>query len=162
MLHVYCDGSITGSHWGKKNEKNTPAFGWTGWVVQTPEGVVLHHSSEALGTDETMSANVSEYTAVKHALRWLIVNDHRLHALKVFSDSQLVMFQLSGKYNCHVPRLLVLRDHVRKLAALFPQVTYNWIPREQNRYADFLTKSLHNGGAVPQVPVPAEILARHR
>jgi ribonuclease HI len=124
--------------------------------------VILHHSSEALGSDATMSANVSEYTAVKHALRWLIANGHRLHALKVHSDSQLVMFQLSGKYNVHVERLKGLRDHVRQLAKLFPQVTYHWIPREQNRYADFMSKTLHGGGSVPPVPVPPEIIASHR
>lgn len=153
MLTVFCDGSIVGSHWAKKGNKDSPAYGWTGWVIKAQDGLHIHHSAESLGTDATMSANVAEYSAVKSSMRWLLVNGFRLDDLKIHSDSQLVMFQLSGKYNCHNERLKVFRDHILDLAKFFPSVAYHWIPREQNKEADFLSKAINPdhgfGGCVP-------------
>lgn len=148
MLSVFCDGSITGSHWGKKGQKDGPPHLWCGWVAKTLEGAIVHHHSVDMGEWPGGSANVAEYMAVRSALRWL-AGDHRRQALRIHSDSQLVMCQLSGKYNTHDATLRKWRDHVRELAALFPHVTYNWIPREQNREADVLSKGFQIFGRVP-------------
>lgn len=155
MLHAYCDGSITGSHWAAKGQQDTPAHGWSGWVIKDEDGQVVTYGSLALGTDETMSANVAEYGAVRCALRWLITRHYRDEPVLVHSDSQLVMFQLSGKYQANVERLRNFRDHIRQLERLFPKgVTYQWNPRDEldgNRQADFLSKCLQEkyGAEIP-------------
>jgi ribonuclease HI len=107
-----------------------------------------------MGECPTGSGNLAEYGAVSSVLRWLAQNGFRDHVIEVRSDSQLIVNQLSGKYNCHDDRLRKLRDHVREIAALFPRVTYVWIPREENRYADAMSKALQNGGTLPPVPLP--------
>ena len=148
---VYCDGSITGSHWAKKADKNSPAVGWSGWVVCQEDRTVIHHHSLHLGSLPEMSANVAEYMAVRSALHWLS-KEFVTRPIHVHSDSQLVMRQLSGVYQVHNELLQKMHAHVSKLASLFPRVTYTWIPREQNTYADHMSKALQNGGAIPPVP----------
>lgn len=148
MLNVFCDGSITGSHWGKKGHKDGPPHLWCGWVAKSTDGAIVHHHSLDMGEWPGGSANIAEYMAVRSALRWLAAN-HRGQAITVHSDSQIVMYQLSGKYNCHNPILLKWRDHVRVLAGLFPRVTYTWIPREQNTEADVLSKGFQLFGRIP-------------
>lgn len=148
-INVWCDGSITGSHWAPKGQKDTLPHAWSGWVAKTPEGEVIHHDSLDLGEREYFSANVSEYMAVRAALYWLRLHGRTDAAVRIHSDSQLVMRQLTGQYNCNVPRLQILRDAVLKLAADFPRVTYHWIRREENKEADHLSKALQTFGYVP-------------
>lgn len=158
MLYVFCDGSITGSHWAKKSERDSPAFGWSGWVVQDESGVIHHHSM-ALGTHPLMSANVAEYMAVRSALYWLGSRHFRDETVLVHSDSQLVMRQLSGEYQIHNERLKRFHKDVKSLEKVFPKVIYRWIPREQNRYADFMSKCLQTeyGGVIPPVPLSPDL-----
>jgi ribonuclease HI len=148
MLNVYCDGSITGSHWAKKGQKDTLPHLWCGWVAKTTEGAIVHHHSIDMGEWPGGSANVAEYMAVRSALRWLALN-HRGEIVKVHSDSQLVMCQLSGEYRCNNEILVKWRNHVRTLAALFRGVIYKWIPREENREADVLSKGFQLFGRIP-------------
>jgi ribonuclease HI len=148
MLSVWCDGSVTGGPWGKKGNTD-PVHSWAGWFVKDQEGRVLHHHSLDLGTGPGRSGNFSEYLAVRSALFWLRSNGYTKEELLIHSDSQLVQRQLSGQYNVHDPRLLQLRDHVRELAKAFPQVTYQWVRREENREADLLSKALQTWKRLP-------------
>lgn len=148
MLKVYCDGSITGSHWAPKGQKDTLPHCWSGWVVKDAQDRHLHHHSLDLGEHPLNSANVAEYVAVRSALLW-VVRNHPLDAVRVYSDSQLVMRQLSGAYACHNERLAILKKSCEALAARLPSVTYTWIPREENQEADMMSKALQVWGYVP-------------
>lgn len=148
VLTVYCDGSITGSHWAKKGQKHTLPHAWAGWVAYDSDGNHVHHHSLDVGENESYSANVAEYFAVRSALHW--VSKNVPHAgVHVKSDSQLVMRQLSGLYHCHDDKLRVLLVECRRLAALLPFVKYEWIRREQNVEADYMSKALQIWGRVP-------------
>jgi ribonuclease HI len=149
VLRVFCDGSIVGGHWGKKTGPKTTPRIYAGWYAQAEDGSLVNHHCWYMGSFETASANVAEYGAVRSALYWLKSNGYSNQALLVHSDSQLVMCQLSGAYNTHEPRLVLLRDHVRELAKTFPRVTYKWIRREENQTADVLSKALQLWDHVP-------------
>lgn len=161
VLHVFCDGSITGGAWAKKAERHTTPHGWSGWVVKLPDGTVVNHHSIDLGQADYMSGNIAEYMALRSALRWLR-ETHQDFNLMVFSDSQLVLRQMTGEYRCYKPQLVILRDACRELATTFPSVSYHWIGRDQNRYADFMSKALQTLGFVPEVPVPPEVIEEWR
>lgn len=148
MLHVWCDGSIVDGPWGSKDRKHLPPHGYAGWVVKTPEGEHVHHHALDLGDGPGRSGNFSEYLAVRSALFWL-KNNRPLDAVVIHSDSQLIVNQMSGNWNCFVPGLVVLRDACRALAAVLPSVRYKWVPREENREADVLSKALVDFGYVP-------------
>src|SRR4051812_11298866 len=99
-LIVHCDGSITGSHWAKKGQKHTLPHAWAGWVAYDAKGNHVHHHSLDVGENPVYSANVAEYFAVRSALYWM-TKHNPLDGARVKSDSQLVMRQLGGQYNCH-------------------------------------------------------------
>jgi ribonuclease HI len=149
MISVWCDGSITGGHWGKKKGPKTTAHCYSGWVAKDESGTPVHYICFDLGEKEDYSANVAEYFAVRSALWWLGTHGYQNQAIFVHSDSQLVMSQLSGTYNTYDARLIIMRDAVRWLAGKFPSVTYKWIPREENVEADVLSKGTQIWGRVP-------------
>src|ERR1700693_4891869 len=58
--------------------------------------------------------NVAEYVALMEALQCaLSLNARRLH---VYSDSEIVVKQMTGEYKCHSPRFYSLNWTCRKLA----------------------------------------------
>lgn len=134
MLLIHCDGSIA--------DQNPGGRGFTGWVIQAESGEVIRCGSNALGTHPEMSNNVAEYGAVLAALNHLVATGQTTQGLRVFSDSQLIVRQLTGEYRCAKPVLRYLRDVIWSLAKKFPSAEYIWIPREQNKEADRLSKSL--------------------
>jgi ribonuclease HI len=143
VLEVFCDGSITGSHWAKADNKDSLPHAWCGWWVRNEGGnVAIHWSSIDLGEAKYMSANVAEYMAVRAALRWIVGSPWSRAVVKIHSDSQTVINQLTGHYNCYDEKLKLLRDSCLKLAQLLPYVKYKWIRREENREADVLSKAL--------------------
>jgi ribonuclease HI len=142
MIRVWCDGSVTGGAWGKKTGPKEPVRCWFGWIARAADDSIVKTMSGALGEIPDGSANISEYAAVRHALIWLKVNGWTDHAITVYSDSQLIINQLSGKWQTLEPRLMSLRDKTRETAKAFPKVHYQWIPREANKEADQLSKAL--------------------
>src|SRR5262250_901706 len=79
--------------------------------------------------------NVAEYLALLEALqRALELNASRLH---VYSDSQVVVRQMMGHYNCRSPRLYSLHWLCRKLAHSL-EFSISHIGREQNAEANRL------------------------
>ncbi len=162
-LKIFADGSISRGYWGSKETKHLPALCWAGWVVYRDTGEWLAHHSVALGEVPNASANFSEYAAVSSVLRWLGNHGHTDQALTIHSDSQIIIRQLSGEYQCHDPRLKALRDHVRELARRFPKVSYVWIRREQNKYADVMSKALQDGGVgIPETELSEEVLRKRK
>lgn len=134
MLYVNCDGSITGG--------NPGGCGYTGFVVKDANGNVLHRHSDYLGVHKYMSNNVAEYGAVLSALLWLRKTDHTDEDVVIMSDSQLVIRQLEGRWQCVHPVLTRLKKSIETAARGFPHVGYVWVPREHNQEADIMSKSL--------------------
>jgi ribonuclease HI len=88
-------------------------------------GAIIHQESGFLGTSTN---NVAEYMAVIHALSWLAhATGGHVH---IYSDSELVIRQLSGKYAVRKPHLALLYRDVSALSRKFESVTYHSVPRE--------------------------------
>ena len=79
--------------------------------------------------------NVAEYVALLEALQHALALKAR--ALRVYSDSEVVVRQMTGEYDCSSPRLAALNFVCRKLArSLEFSITY--LPREHNHEANRL------------------------
>jgi ribonuclease HI len=79
--------------------------------------------------------NVAEYLALVEALQSaLALNARKLH---VYSDSEVVVRQMLGDYNCRSPRLYSLHWICRKLARSL-DFSISHIPRHENREANRL------------------------
>ena len=88
--------------------------------------------------------NVAEYLALLEALqRALQLNARKLH---VYSDSQVVVRQMLGSYNCRSPRLYSLHWICRKLARSL-DFSISHIRREHNVEANGLAGSAARRGA---------------
>lgn len=79
--------------------------------------------------------NVAEYLALLEALQCALALGAR--TLRVYSDSEVVVRQMRGEYNCRSPRLYTLNWTCRKLARSL-DFSIIHIPREQNAEANQL------------------------
>ena len=79
--------------------------------------------------------NVAEYVALLEALQHAI--SVKASTLHVYSDSEVVVKQMTGEYNCRSPRLHSLNWTCRKLARSV-DFSIAHVPRERNREANEL------------------------
>jgi ribonuclease HI len=82
--------------------------------------------------------NVAEYAALMEALQYAVsLKAQRLH---VYSDSEVVVRQMTGQYVCRSPRLYSLHWTCRKLARAL-KFSISHVPRENNAEANGLAQS---------------------
>jgi ribonuclease HI len=101
--------------------------------VTTPEGAVV---AELYGYLGRASNNVAEYQALIHALKYAL--DRGARRVKVFSDSELVVRQISGQYRVKHADMIPLHGKARGLLARFEEASVSHVRREQNKDADRL------------------------
>jgi probable phosphoglycerate mutase len=82
------------------------------------------------------SNNVAEYQALIHALRWALARGER--RVRVFSDSELVVRQIEGRYKVKHPDMVPLHREAKSLLQRFEVATVSHVRREENREADAL------------------------
>lgn len=121
QLVAYVDGGCHGS----------PGPSGIGVVIEKANGEKVR-IAKWIGHQDN---NVAEYVALLEALQHAI--DSNAKALHVFSDSELVVKQMKGEYECRSPRLYSLNWTCRKLArALEFRIIH--IRRELNEEANRL------------------------
>lgn len=113
-MYVYTDGASRGN----------PGAAACAYVFATPDGTVLGTDGTYLG--ETTN-NRAEYEAVKLAL----VNAGDVHggAIRLHSDSQLVINQLTGEWRVKSPNLKPLYDDVLALSDRYDDLALRHVPR---------------------------------
>jgi len=142
-LVAYVDG---GSH-------GSPGPSGIGVVIEKPDGELIR-IAKWIGHHDN---NVAEYAALLEALRCAL--ELKATALHVYSDSELVVKQMTGEYACRSPRLYSLNWTCRKLArSLKFRIAH--IPRERNQEANRLANHAARSRTQPSVmvvptPVPA-------
>jgi ribonuclease HI len=102
------------------------------------------HVSDAKGAERAAlygylgraSNNVAEYQALIHALRWALRQGERRVA--VFSDSELVVRQVEGRYKVKHPDMIPLHREATSLLRRFEAASVTHVRREQNKDADRL------------------------
>ncbi|MET7568779.1 bifunctional RNase H/acid phosphatase [Streptomyces sp. NPDC005492] len=123
---------------------NPGPAGYGSVVIDAATGETLAEAAEYIGVTTN---NVAEYRGLLAGLRAAHALDPtaRVH---VRMDSKLVVEQMSGRWKIKHPAMKPLAAEV---AAVFPadQVTYEWIPREQNKHADRLANEAMDSGAEP-------------
>ena len=82
--------------------------------------------------------NVAEYVALLEALQCALLL--KAKALRVFSDSEVMVKQMSGEYRCRSPRLYSLNWICRKLAGTL-DFSISHVRREDNTEANSLATS---------------------
>jgi len=102
-----------------------------GVVMQLADGEKIR-ISKWIGHQDN---NVAEYVALLEALQHALVLNAK--TLRVFSDSEVVVRQMTGQYACRSPRLYSLHWTCRKLAGSL-NFSISHIDREHNSEANQL------------------------
>lgn len=127
MIEIWIDGLC---------EPVMPASARTaclGFVIKQ-DGKTLSEGSEVIGTGESMTNNVAEYTALIRALERIRRLGLDNEKIVLMSDSQLVVGQIVWGWKIKKEHLLPLYSKAKILAAEM-DVTFKLIPREENEEA---------------------------
>lgn len=124
MIEVYTDG---------RAEPN-PGLGTYGYVIYE-DGRRVKSDHGLAGRDVTN--NYAEYFCLIKALRHL--EARRDEEITVFSDSTLLVNQMSGKWRFKKGTYSEKYLEAKELMVGFARLKFVWIPREKNSEADELT-----------------------
>lgn len=102
-------------------------------------GKTVYEDSGVVGRGEDMTSNVGEYTALVRALEKIRSLKLDKEKIIVRSDSRLVAIGMSQNWKIKAPRVLPLYTKAKTLASGM-NITFQWIPREQNEEADGLCR----------------------
>ena len=120
---------------------NPGPAGYGSVVLDAATGETLVERAEYIGV---ATNNVAEYRGLLAGLRAARDLDPSA-AVRVRMDSKLVVEQMSGRWKIKHPDMKPL---AAEAARVYPpgQVTYEWIPREQNKHADRLANEAMDAG----------------
>lgn len=90
--------------------------------------------------------NIAEYYGLVAALDYAVT--HSIRALRVRSDSELLVRQMQGRYRVKNEDLKPLHEHAKKLVRGLDYFVIEHIMREQNSDADALANVALDGGSV--------------
>lgn len=139
-LVAYIDGGARGN----------PGPAGFGVLVTDQSGDRLAGLSEYLGHQTN---NFAEYSGLLAALKFAV--GHPSRALKVISDSELLVKQIRGEYKVKNPVLQELHRQAKSLIAQLNWFSIQHVLREKNREADRLANEAMDKGSGKSTPAPA-------
>jgi ribonuclease HI len=121
--------------------RGNPGPAGYGVAIQDPSGHPVAELSEYLGH---RTNNYAEYHGLLAALRYAAEN--QIKALKVISDSELMVRQMKGIYKVRHPELRKLYDEAQALLRRLQHFEIRHALREHNRVADRLANEAMDRG----------------
>lgn len=121
MFNLYFDG-------GKRQGYISLAF-----VVIDDKGKIVNKNSIKINTNK-LSANVAEYLSLFYGL--LEVYKSGIKKINIYGDSQLVIYQLQGRYGVKNKNMKYCYKLCQKMLSQFDYYKLHWIPRKYNSIAD--------------------------
>ena len=108
MYLIFCDSSV---------EPFNPrgVLTWA-FLVKRPGQGIIHQDTAIIGWGKPEHTNnLGEMTAVMAAVHWLTtLPEEDQHPVVLHSDSELIINQCSGIYNCREPNLRAILDLIEK------------------------------------------------
>jgi ribonuclease HI len=114
-------------------------------VLRDPEGKIALELAKNIGRETN---NVAEYFALLAALDYAAT--HNIAALRVRSDSELLVRQMQGRYKVKSPDLKPLHERASKLSRQLQYFAIEHVRRELNRDADALANVALDSAGVPK------------
>jgi ribonuclease HI len=123
-----------------------------GVVIRDPRGEVVAKLKKYIGRTTN---NVAEYYGLIAALDY--AQQHGIRALRVESDSELLVRQMQGQYKVKSPELRPLFERARKMSQTFASFKIDHVYRDQNAEADALAnEALDETSGRPAAPPKLE------
>ncbi len=121
--------------------RGNPGPAGYGVAITDPSGHPVAQLSEYLGH---RTNNYAEYQGLLAALRY--AGENRIKALKVISDSELMVRQMKGIYKVRHPELRQLYDQAQQLVRGLEHFEIRHALREHNKIADRLANQAMDRG----------------
>lgn len=126
MNQLFCDGGIIFNP-----DKKTGQICF-GFVLKENNKIIFQNAEYQI--DGTTP--IAEYLAVISGLKKAI--EMKIKDIEVFSDSRLVINQITKKWRVYEKTLKGLNFDVQFFSKQFDKISFSWIPREENRETDFI------------------------
>jgi ribonuclease HI len=110
--------------------------GGAGILLISPRGEMFEF---AIPMQPTVTNNQAEYEALLRGLQYL--RDAKAISVEIFGDSELVIKQLNGQYECRNDILRNYYEECKEILKSFQLVILEHIPRENNGEANRLAQS---------------------
>jgi len=133
MIEVHFDGACE-----PRNPGGVAAYGYVCKV-----GLVVIGQGSGLACQpwtDNASNNVAEYMGMVMALEFLICHGYIGSEVVVKGDSGLAINQMNGNMSVRSDRIVPLHRRAKELAGKFRDITFVWIPKEDNAEADSLSR----------------------
>ncbi len=114
-------------------------------VIRDPAGKVILELAKNIGRETN---NVAEYYALLAALDY--ATSHNISALRIRSDSELLVRQMQGRYKVKSADLKPLHERASKMAKQLGYFAIEHVRRELNRDADALANVALDQAGVPK------------
>ncbi len=114
-----------------------------GAIVLSPQRERLLVHSEyvpSVSLNGKTTNNIAEYMALIAILEFMLNSGLHNEEIKCVGDSKLVVEQMSGNWAANKGDYIPYFHKAKELASHFTNISYHWIPREQNTIADDLSK----------------------
>lgn len=141
MYMIYCDSSI---------EPMNPD-GILAWAYIVKEsGKIIHQDVHISGWGKGTTNNQGEMQAVLGAMLWLVsLPPDKRPPVVIHSDSQLIVNQCAGTWNCYDEKLQKLLALINRAKEQYRKsIFFKWIKREKNTEADALSRTLYTEEAL--------------
>ena len=125
--------------------RGNPGPAGYGAILEDEMGRPVVELSSYLGKQTN---NFAEYSGLLAALTY--VTKHGFKALKVYSDSELMVKQITGQYKVSNPALKDLHARAKRMIEDLEAFEINHVSREQNREADWLANRAMDLGTKKQ------------
>ena len=123
MLTVHIDGASRGN----------PGPSGIGIIIFRNNFLILNYG-EFIGFHTNL---LSEYLALKRALQLALIIDNEI---KIHTDSMTIVQQRKSKERIRKKELKILFREINNLEKKFKEISYKYIPREENTAADLVAK----------------------
>lgn len=132
---------------------NPGPAGYGAVVYASDHRTVLAERAESIGI---ATNNVAEYRGLIAGLA--AAQELGATEVAIRMDSKLVVEQMTGRWQIKHPAMVPLAEQARQLDQGFNAVSYQWIPRAQNSYADRLANEAMDAaaGIAPKAAAPVE------
>lgn len=133
MLTIFFDGLC--------EPKNPGGMGAFGFVIYR-DNYLIKKDYGVVGRGKGITNNVAEYSALKASIEWLNENHPDEKKITVKGDSKLVINQMAGRWRI---KSVTSKRFVPQIRDLLGErdVTYQWVPRENNTEADALSRKAY-------------------
>ena len=137
MYQIFCDASI-------EPFQPNGIIAWA-YIVKY-KGEIIHQKAKTSNKGLGATNNLGEFQAVLASLLWLIkLPKNKQYPVIINSDSQLIVNQCLGKWDCKAGNLVPLYKLAKQAIKRYPKnILFRWIPREKNYEADALSRTVYD------------------